>query len=145
MDSIFNEANEVKPKYNNLRWGKVGDWFKGTLVDNTRQMRNNLSEKGEMQTIFEFKAHGGLFHDIVKRVVQSEPTEVLKDEFWSLITSKPALLNQLKGAKIGQVIGLRFAEEKEAKKAGFNDSKIIKIYLGEMDATYHGENSLELQ
>ena len=53
-DPIFNDENEVKPEYRNLAWGKVGDWFKGTLTDKSRQIPNNLSQKKEMQTIFEF-------------------------------------------------------------------------------------------
>lgn len=140
-DNIFDEKNEVKVVYKTLAWGKVGDWFKGTLTDNTRQIVNNLSQKKEMQTIFEFKAHGGAFHDIVKKQVSEQATEVAKGDFWSMITSKPAMLSQLKNAKLGQVIGLRFAEVKESKTPGYDDAKIIKVYLGEMDPEYQGEGA----
>jgi len=140
-DPLFDEENEVKPDYKNLAWGRVGDWFKGTLTDNTRQIPNNLSQKKEMQTIFEFKAHGGSFHDIINKVVQEIPTVVNKGEFWSLITSKPALLSVLNKVKIGQVVGLRFKESKEAKTPGFDDAKIISVYPGEMDAEYQGETA----
>jgi hypothetical protein len=135
----FAGMEEVKVVYKNLAWGKVGDWFKGTLTDNTRQIPNQLSPKKEMQTIYEFKAHGGSFHDIVKKQVAAEPTLVQKDEFWSFITSKPSIVSQLKNAKLGQVIGLRFAEIKEATQPGFDDAKIIKVFLGEMDPSYQGE------
>jgi hypothetical protein len=140
-DDIFNEKNEVKVVYKTLAWGKVGDWFKGTLTDNTRQIVNNLSPKKEMQTIFEFKAHGGSFHDIIKKQVNEQPTECVKGDFWSMITSKPAMLSQLKNAKLGQVIGLRFSEKKESKTPGYDDAKIIKVYLGEMDPEYQGEGA----
>ncbi len=133
--------SESKVEYNNIKFGKIGDWFKGTLTDNTRQMKNNLSQKGEMQTIFEFKAHGGSFHDIVKKQVNAEATLIPAGEFWSYITSKPAILNQMKNVKIGQIVGLRFAEVKEAKTPGFDDAKVIKVLIGEMDPSYQGETS----
>lgn len=145
VDPLFDEKNEVKVDYKNLAWGKVGDWFKGTLTENTRQIPNNLSPKKEMQTIFEFKALGGSFHDIVKKQVSAEPTIIEKGEFWSYITSKPAMLNQLKNAKIGQVIGLRFTELKKATQPGYDDAKIIKVYLGDMDPEYQGETAGDAQ
>lgn len=132
---------EQESVYNNLKFGKEGDWFKGTLTDNTRTLRNNLSEKKELQTIFEFMAHGGSFHDIKDRVVSETPTVVEKGDFWSFITGKPALLNQLKNAQLGQVIGLRFVQEKPSKVKGQNPAKIIKVYLGEMDPEYQGQTA----
>lgn len=140
-DPLFSDENEVKPEYKTLAWGRVGDWFKGTLTDNTRQIVNNLSARKEMQTIYEFKAHGGQFHDIIKKQVQETPTVCQKGEFWSLITSKPALVSVLKNVKIGQVVGLRFKESKEAKTPGYDDAKIISVYPGEMDPEYQGETA----
>jgi hypothetical protein len=141
QDDIFNDANEVKVEYNNIKFGKIGDYFKGTLTDNTRQIVNNLSPKKEMQTIFEFKAHAGSFHDIVKKQIAATPTAIEKGEFWSYITSKPAIIQQMKNAKIGQVVGLRFAEIKKATQPGFDDTKIIKVFLGAMDPEYQGETA----
>lgn len=142
-DPIFDDANEVKVEYQNIKFGKVGDWFKGTLTDNTRQMKNNLSPRGEMQTIFEFKAHGGALHLLTDKKVNEEPTAVPAGEFWSLITSKPAILNQLKRAQLGQIVGLRFTEERPAKQKGFDATKVIKVYLGEMDPEYQGETAAD--
>ena len=139
-DELFDEKNEVKVEYKTLAWGKVGDWFKGTLTDNTRQLLNNLSKTKEMQTVFVFKAASGSFHDIVDKVVKEEATECVKGDFWSYITGKPALLGQLKNAKLGQVVGLRFSEEKKSTTPGYNSAKIIKVYLGEMDPDYQGES-----
>jgi hypothetical protein len=136
MDEIFDEKNEQKVEYNNIKFGAVGDWFKGTLTDNTRQIPNNLSQKKEMQTVFEFKAKGGSFHDIVKRKVDEKPTEIKAGEMWSFITGKPAMLMQLKNAKLGQIVGLRFSELKEATQAGWDDAKIIKVYLGAQDPDF---------
>lgn len=137
----FAGMEEVKVEYKTLAWGKVGDWFKGTLTDNTRQLVNNLSPRKEMQTVFEFKAHGGSFHNIVDKVVDENSTEIKKGDFWSMITSKPALLAQLKGVKIGQVVGLRFKESKPSKTKGFDPAKIITVMIGEMDPEYQGEGA----
>ena len=132
---------EQKVVYHNIKFGKIGDWFRGVLVDNTRQIQNNLSKTKEMQTIYEMKAIGGLFHDIVKKQVAAEPTVPVEGEFWSFITSKPAIVQQLKGCVPGQIIGFRFAETKESKTAGFDDTKIIKVYVGGMDPNYQGETA----
>ncbi len=137
----FGGMNEVKIEYNNIKFGKVGDWFKGTLCDNTKQMKNQLSQVGEMQTVFEFKAHGGSLHQIIEKKVQDNATEVRKGEFYSFISGKQAILSQMKKAKIGQVIGLRFAEEIKNKQPGFDATKVIKVFLGEMDPEYQGESA----
>ncbi len=137
----FAGMEEVKVEYKNIKFGKAGDWVKGTLTDNTRQIPNNLSPKKEMQTIFEFMIHGGSFHDIVKRQVQAEATLPQKGEFWSYITDKPAILQQMKDAKIGQVVGLRLAEIKPATVPGHDDTKLIKVMLGGMDPEYQGQSA----
>lgn len=142
-DTIFADGNEVKVEYNNLKFGKVGDWFKGTLTDNTRQIKNNLSSKREMQTIFEFMAHGGSIHEIENKVVNVEPTIISKGDFWSYITSKGPMLSQLKQAKLGQIIGLKFTEERPNKTPGMNAAKIIKVYIGEMDPEYQGQTAAD--
>lgn len=138
-DPLFNPENEVKIKYNTIKFGTIGDWFKGTLTDNSKQMVNNLSPRKEMQTVFEFKAKGGSLHIAENKVVPDEATLVPDGEFWSFITSKPAILNQMKNAKVGQVIGLRFTEKIKNKQPGFDDTKVIKVFLGEMDPEYQGE------
>ena len=126
-----------------IKFGKVGDWFKGTVAANSRRIENKLSAKHEMQTIFEFKAQGGSFHDIVDRVPQAEATEIVPGEFYSLF-AKGAVEAQLKNAKLGQIVGLRFAEERPSTQPGMNPTKIIKVYLGDMDPDYQGETSSEL-
>lgn len=139
VDPIFDDKNKVK--YSTIKWGKPGDWLKGTLVDNTRQVPNTLSAKKEMQTIFEFKIHGGEFHGINKdKTIEADPTILQPNSFWSVF-AKPVLRDMLKNAKLGQVIGLRFIEEKPPKQAGLNPTKIIAVYLGAMDPEYHGEQS----
>lgn len=132
---------EQKVEYNNLKFGKVGDFIRGTLTDNSRQIQNNLSKTKEMQTIYQFKIIAGSFHDIVKRQVQETITECKPGEFWSYITGKNAIVQQLKSAKIGQIVGLRLAEIKPSKTPGYDDTKIIKVFLGGMDPEYQGETN----
>lgn len=132
---------EQKTVYKNLKFGKVGDYFRGVLTDNSRQIKNNLSATGEMQTIYQFKAIAGSFHDIVKRQVQNDVTNCAPGEFWSYITGKPAIVQQLKTMKIGQIVGLRLAEIKASTKPGFDDTKIIKVFAGGMDPEYQGETA----
>ena len=130
----------MKIEYNTIKFGKIGDWFKGTLTDNSKQMVNNLSPRKEMQTVFEFKAKGGSLHILENKQVPAEPRLVPDGEFWSFITSKPAILNQMKKAKIGQVIGLRFTETIANKQPGYDATKVIKVFIGEMDPEYQGES-----
>ncbi len=132
---------EQKVVYKNIKFGKVGDWFRGTLVDSSRQMPNNLSAKKEMQTIYEMKAIGGSFHNIVEKVVDANPTVPVAGEFWSFIEGKPAITQQLKNVVPGTIIGFRFSELKKSKTPGYSDAKIIKVYIGGIDPTYQGETA----
>lgn len=137
-DPIFNEENKVRTSA--IKWGKVGDWLKGTLVDNTREVPNTLSDKDEMQRIFEFKIHAGQFHNIVDRVVDEKPTVLEAGHFWS-VYAKPGLAQQMRNLKIGQVVGLKFAKELDPKVKGYNKTKVIEVYPGAMDPDYKGEQA----
>jgi len=141
IDNLFDEGNEVKVEYKTIKFGKVGDFIKGTLTGNTKQMVNNLSPKKEMQTVFEIKVAAGSLHLIHNRKVDAEPTIPQPGEFWSYITGKPVMLDMLKTIKIGQIVGLKFTEEKPSKNSSFGDAKIIKVYPGAMDDTYQGESA----
>ena len=138
----FAGMNEAKRPQ--IKFGKVGDWFRGVLTDNTRELENKLSAKHEMQTVCEFKIQGGSFHDIVDKVPQEQAIELKAGDFYSFFT-KGMVRDQLRKAKIGQVIGVRFAETRPATQPGFNDTKIIRVFLGEMDPEYAGEQSADLQ
>jgi len=140
MSDPFAGMSEAKRPQ--IKFGKPGDWFKGVVVDNTREIENKLSAKREMQTIYEFKALGGSFHNIVEKKVDDQPTEVQVGEFYSYF-AKGMTKSMLKNAKIGQIIGIRFTEERKASQPGYNDTKIINVLLGEMDPTYQGESAAD--
>lgn len=138
-DDLFDEDNEVKPTFNTLKFGEVGDYIRGTLISNSRTMVNNLSPKKELQTVFEIRASSGEFHNIIKKKVQKEVTVIEEGDVWSYITSNPIMLKGLGEIKIGQIVGLKFAEIKEAKQSGWDNAKIVRIYAGKMDPKYKGE------
>lgn len=140
-DPLFNDENKQEVTYNNLKFGKVGDYFRGVLADNSKQILNKLSKTREMQTVYEFKAQGGKFHNIKDRIVDKEVTTIVAGDFWSYITGKPALVGQLKKAAIGQIVGFKFSRTDEPKTPGFDKTKIIDVYIGEMDPEYQGETA----
>lgn len=137
-DDIFDEDNEIKASFNTLKFGEVGDYIRGTLIDNTRTIVNNLSKKKELQTVFEIKSVSGSFHNIIKGKVQKDATEIEDGQVYSFITSNPIMLKAMAEIKIGQIVGLKFIEVKEAKTTGWNDAKIIKVFAGKMDPNYDG-------
>lgn len=132
-------GQEQKVEYNTIKFGKVGDWFKGTLIGNTRQMANQLSDKKEMQTVFEFKLKEGSWHDIIDRVVTDDIVEVKAGETYSYISGKQAILQQMAAVPLGTIVGMKFTEELAPKTKGYNKSKIIKVYVFGADPEYTAE------
>lgn len=137
----FAGMNEVKTS--TIKWGKVGNWFKGTLTDNTRQQQNQLSKDKEMQAVYEFKIAGGSFNGInPDKSISPDPTVLEAGSFWT-VYGKGAVQGQMRNAKLGQIVGMRFVEEKASKQPGFNPTKVIKVFLGDMDPTYQGETAAD--
>lgn len=140
MDDIFDPKNQVKAT--TLKFGKIGDWFKGTLTDDTRVAPNRLNpDKGD-QRVYQFKAKGGSFHGINNKVVDAEPTECKEGEFWQVYAGK-VMQSQLRNAKIGQIVGFRFDSEKAPTQPGHSPTKVINVYLGAMDPDYQGESAAD--
>lgn len=137
----FEGMEEVKT--NTFKFGKPGDWFRGTLTANDREVPNKLSAKKEMQRVLEFKMKGGSFHPIVNNVPQDAAVEVKDGDFMSVF-AKPVIWNQVRNAKLGQVVGMHFAEERASTQPGMNATKVIKVYLGAMDPDYKGETSSDI-
>lgn len=141
----FAGMNEVKSQW--IKWGKVGDWVRGTLCD-VREMENQLADKpGEMMKVYEFIASGGAFHffEKVNGVVNvdEEPTVLEKGTVWT-IGGKAGIDNQMRNVKIGQVFGMRFAEEKPNKNKSFSPTKVVKVLIGEMDPEYQGQTGADM-
>ena|SRR3989344_5384616 len=133
------DLQEVRSSF--IKWGAVGDWIKGTLVS-VREVESRLPGKeGEMQKIYEIKAEAGVFHNIDEsKKVATEPTLINTGEYWN-IGGKPAIDNSFRNIRVGQIVGLRFAEETPSKTKGFNPNKVIKVLAGSMDPNWTGEDS----
>ena len=142
MQNTNNEANfegleEVKTSW--VKWGQQGDWIRGTLTDVREIDSNLLGKAGEKVKVYEFVAAGGSFHELDERKNPVEEATVLeKGSFWT-VGGKAGIDNQMRNVKIGQVFGMRFAEEKPSKTKGFNPTKVIKVLVGSMDENYSGQ------
>lgn len=136
-EDLFKDMEEVESGV--LKFGKVGDYFKGTLVSIAKESVNRISEKGEMQRVFEFKAIVGSFHNIVKKKVNDKPTVIAPGESY-IYFSKGMTKKMLEKAKVGQEVGIQFVEEKEARQPGYSDTKIIRVLLGKMNEEWLKEN-----
>lgn len=142
-DTQFDGLQEVKSSW--IKWGKVGDWFKGTLVDKRQTKSTMPGKENELVWVYEFKTQGGAFHQLDDKKNPIEPAVVISEgEFWTL-GGKAGIDNQMRNVRLGQIVGMRFTEEKPAKTKGFNPLKVIKVYAGAMDENYSGETSQDVQ
>ncbi len=126
-DDIFDDENVVPNNW--VKWGKVGDNIKGTLVA-VRTMESRLPGKeGEEVNIYEIKADGGEFHDMdADNKPINPPIEVRAGEYWN-IGGKDMLDRQFRNIKNGTKVGLKFTEEIASKTKGFNATKVLKVYV----------------
>jgi len=140
QDNIFDEKNKVKSQF--VSWGKVGDWFKGTLLS-MREVNSTL-EPGKKNKIYEFRAHGGEFHDLDENKQPiPEAIIVVEGDLWS-VGGRASIDNQMRNVKQGTIIGMKFSEVKPAKTKGYNPAKIVNIYIGGLDPNYMGEGVADL-
>lgn len=140
-DDQFQGLEEVKSQW--IKWGKPGDWIRGTLTD-VREMDSNLPGKTGKVKVYEFLALAGSFHDLdAKKNPVETPTVLEKGTIWT-VGGKAGIDNQMRNVKIGQQFGMRFTEEKPAKTKGFNPIKVIKILVGGMDPEYQGQSSADI-
>jgi hypothetical protein len=140
----FEGMNEVKSQW--IKWGKPGDWIRGTLTD-VREMESQMSDRaGEMVKVYEFMASGGSFHYFEKIngvvEVQEEPTLLEGGAIWT-VGGKPGIDSQMRNVKVGQIFGMRFAEEKPNKNKAFSPNKVIKVLIGEMHLNYMGQTGAD--
>ena len=135
MSDIFNDKNEIKSTW--VKWGKIGDFITGTLVD-VREINSQLPGKeGERVKVYEIKAESGQFHELDKeKQPLKEPVILNKDEIWA-VGGRQGIDAQMRRIKIGQKLGMKFTDEKPARTKGFNALKIIKVYTtGVMDTEW---------
>lgn len=147
-------------KNNFVKFSKVGDFVKGTLVD-TRTMKSTLPGKdGHKNTVFEVMVHAGEYHDAESSVdangnktvkVSENPTVLNEGDFVTVgakddIAPDGKVLNKgltdnLRNVKVGQIVAFQFTEIKPSKTPGFAPAKIIKVLVGGMDPNYMGQKA----
>jgi len=133
---LFSDANESKSAF--VKFGKVGDYVQGTLVD-IREIKSSFPGKeNELVKIYEFLASGGEFHEMDDNKNPIDPPVKIEPNVYWLVGGRPGIDNQMRNAKIGQVIGMKFTDTKPPKTKGFSATKIIKVYLGKMDESFSG-------
>lgn len=139
-DPIYDEKNEVKKKV--IKFGKVGDSFKGTLLG--KKLVEVRTDKGPVKKyVYEFQAHGGSFHDSSKDnplIPVEEETAVESGEYCSLWSRGQIFDDDMRRAKPGMIVAYRFTGTNPAKP-GKQAAKIVKIYIGGVDPNYMGENA----
>lgn len=125
-DEMFNEENEVQSSW--IKFSKIGDFISGTLIG-VREVPSTLPGKeGTMTKVYEMKAVSGEFHDIDEKKQVIEPAiNVNAGEIWN-VGGGVVLDAQMRNIKLGQVIGIKFTDEKPAQKKGFNAMKIKKVF-----------------
>ena len=144
-DANFDGLEKVKSQW--IKWGKVGDWVRGTLCD-VREMESQLADKpGTMVKVYEFIAAGGSFHHFEKVNgqinVDEKPTVLEVGSVWT-IGGKAGIDNQMRNVKIGQIFGMRFTEEKPNKNKAFNNTKVVETLVGGMDPEYQGQTGADM-
>lgn len=140
-DDFFNDKNQVKSNW--VKWGKVGDCIKGTLVAIREHNSMFPGKEGTKVKVYELLGHNGSFHatDDDKKAIEP-PIMINEGEYW-MVGGKPGIDNQMRNVKIGQIIGMKFTDSKPAKTKGLNALKIIKVFVGGMDPNYMGQTSAD--
>ena len=129
---IFDEENAVQSN-----WFKANvpleDKVAGTLIAK-RTMKSTLpGADGKMVNIYEIKASEGTWHvlDEKKRLVE-EPVVVEPGAFVS-VGGNAVIDRQMQNVRVGQIIGIKYLEERPSKTKGFAPAKISKIFVMKND------------
>lgn len=129
MEELYEES---KPK--TMKFGQVGDYIKGTLIDVNKTTSPDAYR--HLSYIYRVKALEGEFLGSTKNektgkwVLDKEVTKINKDEDYTIFisTGKGVLIGAMKDVKIGQKFMIKFTELKPTTKG--NDAKIIKVFPG---------------
>ena len=143
QDDEFSDMQEVKSNY--IKWGKVGDFVKGTLTTK-RRVPDKLKEQdkpGAMQWMYEIQIAAGRFHHIKEDKSVEETSIELTAGNFIVVGGKPGIDDGMRNVKLGQIVGFRFTEVKPSKRKGFSPTKVIKVYAGAMDPNYMGQSADE--
>ena len=107
-------AKEVQSNW--FKTEKVGDKIKGTLVG--KKIQPSTDPTFSDQLVVELKKEDGTKWK------------------YGVSVKKAGTVDRLNNCKLGEVVGISFAEELPATKKGFQPTKVIKVYSFGMDPNY---------
>ena len=125
------DAGFVEPsKSSTFKFGKPGDAIKGVYLGG-----KPFSGEYGPTVIHSIRAVGGSFHDIVDDVPSATPTALKPGEIYSVF-EKGTFSEQIAQAKVGQLVIVRYVEEKAKKntdgKKKSDRYKLVQCLLGPM-------------
>lgn len=124
-DSAENEIQSNWMKFN----VPLEDKIYGTLVEKRTMKSSMPGKEGEIVNIYEIKAsEQSSFHklDDKKKLIE-EPVAINVGDIYS-VGGTAVIDRQMQNIRRGQIIGMKFIEEKAAKTKGFAAAKIVKVY-----------------
>ena len=113
------------PQSNWMKFNKVGDTVKGTLTETFDKRGNGTLPDQKVFVLSDVEING---------IAQEGSTNV------AIKTANSYVLERVKRAKFGQIIGFKFEKEIPPSKPGLNPAKSITPYLGGMDPNYTPSN-----
>lgn len=137
-DPLFADGNEIKSGV--MKFNKVGDAIKGTLLERKKQKSNY---KDEVVNFYKFLVHAGVYHDLndEKQLIET-PVELVEGTIIG-VWGKPQLDDKLSQVKYGQIVGIRLSEKKKSATPGYNPTSIFSVYPGGMDPNYMGQETVD--
>ena len=132
-ESWDNESNAVKSNWMKFNV-PLEDKIFGTLIAKRKVKSNLPGKEGEMTNVYEIKAsEATVYHmlDETKKLVE-EPIQINPGDIYS-VSGTAVIDRQMQNIRIGQVIGLKFIEEKPSKTKGFAPAKVVKVYAPKND------------
>lgn len=127
-DSWDSPENEIQSNWMKFNV-PLEDKIHGTLIEKRTMKSTMKGKEGELVNIYEIKAdEESSFHvlDDKKRVVD-EPVTINVGDIYS-VGGTAVIDRQMQNIKKGQIIGLKFIEEKPSQTKGFAPAKIVKVY-----------------
>lgn len=121
-DSPENEAQN-----NFIVWGEIGDYVLGALLSKNQVPSTLPDKQGEMQWVYEIKVREAMYHPLDEKKRTGDPVEVEAGEIIS-VGGRKTIDSRMARIAIGQIVGLKFAEELEPKTRGYNPTKLIKVF-----------------
>lgn len=113
---LFTEDNELKPEF--FKLDKIGKEVQGVLVEK-KIVTNSLKTPSVRQTIYTLMRDDKTLIYIGGRGNQD-----------------PQVITGLEQAKLGEYVGLKYTEDIKSTKAGYNDTKILKVYSNQKMCQY---------